>query len=455
MPTFHHRTVLPGHTAEAVWRWHAAPGAFGRLAPPWQALERLDTPPLAPGSTTAFTLRQGPVRWRWEAHNDPVEPPRRFVDTQRRGPFRRWMHTHAFEDTDAGAVIDDQVAWELPVPPLGRWVAGGAVRETLAAMFRFRADRLRSDLARHAAWADRPRLRVGITGARGLVGTALTHFLTTGGHTVVTMVRGTPRDGQVRWDPHGDGTDPADLRDLDAVVHLAGEPIAGRRWSAEQKARILRSRVEGTRHLARALARADGPRVLVSASAVGIYGDRREPCPEAAPAGEGFLAEVGTAWEAAAEPARAAGIRVVHPRIATVVSGRGGALDTLRPLFLAGLGGRLGDGRQPFPWIGLDDLVDILHESLWRDDLSGPVNACAPEIVTNGEFTAVFARVLRRPAIAHVPGPVLRLLTGELGQRLLLEGAPVVPSALDAIGFQWRHDRLEDALRQETGRYLP
>lgn len=293
-------------------------------------------------------------------------------------------------------------------------------------------------------------LRVLVTGASGFLGRALVPFLDAGGHTVLRAVRKeTAGPNEVLWDPErGLAADPQ-LGALDAVVHLAGESIFGARWSPAVKQRILTSRREGTRRLCESLARLEPrPRVLVAASAIGFYGDRGEELvDEHSPRGEGFLSEVCAAWEAATEPARAAGIRTVNLRLGVVLGKGGGALAKMLPPFRLGLGGRLGDGRQTVSWITLDDVLGVILHALRRDDLEGPVNAVAPHPVTNAELTKMLGRVLERPTIFPVPAVALRLVLGEMADEMLLASTRVAPMRLRETGFEDLHPDLEGALR--------
>ena len=299
--------------------------------------------------------------------------------------------------------------------------------------------------------ASAPRLRVAVTGATGLVGGALVPVLRAAGHRVDRVSRRSPAAGttDVQWDPTRGRLDPRALEGVDAVVHLAGESIAALRWTASVKERIRRSRVDGTRLLAETLGwLTRRPRVLVAVSAVGYYGHRGDTLlTEESPPGAGFLAEVCREWEAAADPARAAGIRVVHPRLGVVLSGQGGALPRIALPFRLGAGGVIGSGRQYWSWIELGDLVRIVELCLALDTLAGPVNAVAPEPVTNREFTRVLGRVLRRPAFVPFPALAVRLLLGEMGRALLLDSTRVLPRRLERAGFRFRHPGLAAALR--------
>ncbi len=297
------------------------------------------------------------------------------------------------------------------------------------------------------------RMRIAVTGSTGLIGRALVERLESSGHEVVRVVRPGRSEGlvpsmSVAWNPAVSRIDAEGLEGLDAVVHLAGEPIAARRWSPEQKERIGQSRVQGTALLAQTLARLDAPpAVLVSASAIGYYGDRGDELLDESSSGGGdFLAGVCRDWEAAADPARAAGIRVAHPRTGVVLSRSGGALAEMLPFFRLGIGGRIGDGSQWMSWISLHDEVEAL---LWllEADVEGPVNLTAPEPVTNRELTAALGRALRRPAVLPTPKPALWAKLGrELTEALLYSSARVVPAVLQRRGFQFTHTNITTAL---------
>jgi uncharacterized protein (TIGR01777 family) len=295
-------------------------------------------------------------------------------------------------------------------------------------------------------------VRVAITGSTGLVGSGVVTVLSSAGHEVVRLIRRVPAPGEkgvLRWDPEKGEIDSAGLEGLDAVVHLAGENIASGRWNAARKAAIGDSRVNGTRLLCEALAGlARPPKALVCASAIGYYGDRGEELlTEESPPGTGFLAEVSREWEAASEPAVRKGIRVVTLRIGVVLSPNGGALSRMLPLFRAGLGGVIGNGRQYVSWIALDDLVGIVLQALQSRELRGPVNAVAPVPVTNRELTEALGKVLSRPTLLPVPAFALRLSVGrEMADALLLASARVVPRRLEEAGYRFRFPELPAAL---------
>jgi len=297
--------------------------------------------------------------------------------------------------------------------------------------------------------------RIVISGATGLVGRALVEFLASWDHDVRRLVRVKPREaGEILWDPARGELDPMPLEGADAVVHLSGANIARRRWSEGRKRVLLASRQRGTRLLCETLARMPTPpRVLISASAVGYYGDRGDQwLDERSEPGHGFLPDVCCAWEAATEPARAKGIRVVSLRLGVVLSLKGGALAGMLPVFRLGLGGVLGSGCQYLSWIALQDVIAAIEHLIFSPSVNGPVNVIAPDPVTNREFTRVLGRVLHRPTLLPVPAWLCRALLGELGQALLLEGARVSCARLEQSGFRFRFRDLESALSAELGR---
>lgn len=292
-------------------------------------------------------------------------------------------------------------------------------------------------------------MKVLISGVTGLIGSAVKPLLTAEGHQVVGLTRRQPPgEGMIAWDPAAGVLDAAQLAGFDAVVHLAGENI-GSRWTPARKAQIRRSRVDGTRLLCERLASLDlPPQVLVCASAIGYYGDRGdEILTEESPPGEGFLAEVCQQWEAATEAAREKGIRVVNLRIGVVLSPEGGALPKMLTPFKLGLGGRIGSGRQYWSWIAREDVAGAIRHALLAEDLSGPVNATAPNPVTNAEFTKALGRVLGRPTVFPLPAAGARLMLGEAADDLLLGSARILPKRLQESNFRFRHPELDEALR--------
>lgn len=289
-----------------------------------------------------------------------------------------------------------------------------------------------------------------VTGSSGLIGTALRPALGQAGHRMIPMVRSEAGGDAVRWDPERGDIDAGGLEGVDAVVHLAGESIGNKRWNEAQKARIKESRTRGTGLLAGTLAKlARPPKVLISGSAIGFYGDRGdEVVTESSRAGGGFLAELCVAWEAAAAPAREAGIRVGHLRTGIVLSGLGGALPRMLLPFKLGVGGKLGSGSQWMSWIAIDDVAGAIVHLLGDDAPAGPVNLTAPNPVTNADFTRALGRAVRRPTVIPVPKFGLKaLLGGQMAEELLLFSQRALPTRLLDTGYTFTHPEIDDALR--------
>jgi len=293
-----------------------------------------------------------------------------------------------------------------------------------------------------------------MTGSTGLIGRAATSTLRSRGHRVRAIVRTPPKEDQIGWRPDEGRIDQQGLEGLDAVIHLAGENIADRRWTTAQMARIRESRVAGTDLLARTLARLDRPpRTFLSASAIGYYGDAGDTVlDETAGAGTGFLSELAQTWENATSPAAEAGIRVSLMRTGVILSPTGGALAKMLPIFRAGLAGRLGSGRQWMSWISLDDAVGAILHLLLLGDASGPVNLVAPTPVTNAEFTRTLAGLLRRPALLPVPALALCIAVGRMADDALLASTRVQPGQLLEQGYAFQHPTLRQALQHVLGR---
>ncbi|MBI1349838.1 MAG: TIGR01777 family protein [Actinomycetales bacterium] len=292
-------------------------------------------------------------------------------------------------------------------------------------------------------------MKVAITGASGLIGTALVQHLRAEGHDVVRLVRRTAQaPDEVSWDPAAGTMDLDGLTGTEGVVNLSGAGVGDRRWTDPYKREILDSRIDSTHTIVTAITQLDPmPRVLVSASAIGFYGDTgNRAVDETAPAGQGFLADVVRAWEAASVPAATAGIRVANPRTGLVVSSRGGAWARMFPLFKWGLGGKLGPGSQYWSWISMRDEVRALQFLLEDDSLSGPVNLTAPLPVTNAEVTRVMGKVLGRPTILPAPAFALKAVLGEFSTEVL-GSARVLPSALESAGFHFEDGTIESAIR--------
>lgn len=436
---------------EEVFAWHTRPGAFDRLSPPWDSAKVLHYGGIRDGERVILRVN-APWPRKWIAEHEDYIEGLQFKDRQIRGPFPKWVHTHRVETALDGdprtCQMHDRIEFKLPAGPLGAIAYKFFIRKKIQAMFDHRHATLIADLVDHRKYGHKQKkLTVAITGASGMIGRALSAFLTTGGHTVKPVER---QDGLT--------FDIAPIRGADVLVHLAGEPVA-QRWNQDTKDRIRHSRVDRTRLLCEQLARlpdAERPRVMLSGSATGVYGDRDDailtedsrPGPK-----DNFLADVAQGWESATALATEAGVRVVHLRTGIVLHPQSGALRKMLPAFKLGLGGRLGKGDQYMSWITLDDHVRAMLHAIYDKRLVGPVNLVAPDPVTNRQFTKTLAKILRRPALIPAPRFALKTAFGEMADAALLSSQRVEPMRLRAVGFHFRQPRLEQALRELLGRH--
>lgn len=455
METFERQTSLPASVAEA-FAWHERPGALDRLIPPWENVQVEQRPEgIQNGARVVLLNRMGPLGFRWLAEHDTYEPPHKFRDIQLSGPFAKWEHTHRFAaEGPVQSCLEDKIDYRLPGGWLGRLVGRKLIQQRIARMFAYRHTTTIDDLAAHARYKDQGIMQVAVTGAGGLVGSTIVPLLTTGGHGVTPLVRREAKPGEVTWDPQAATFDASKLDGVDAVVHLAGENIAGGRWTDAMKKKIRDSRVKGTRVLCEGLARMQHPpKALVCASAIGYYGRRGdELLDENSPPGEGFLPDVCVEWEQACQPARDAGIRVVNVRLGVVLSPREGALKKMLLPFKLGLGGKIASGQQYWSWVSIDDAAGAIYHALMTPGLSGPVNGVAPNTVTNLDFTKTLGRVLGRPTIFPMPAFAARLALGEMADDLLIGSTRVTPKRLLETGYEFRQPELEGALRHLLGK---
>lgn len=443
------KSVQVAVPVDRLWGWHCQPGAFERLAPAWQKLALAgEHSALEDGSEVCFHLQKGPIRLKWRARLGPVEPPRRFVDTQVEGPFAFWQHAHEMiGESEGRSKLVDTVTYALPaglggVPPFK-----GLARKEIERLFAFRHRRMTMDLERHPGELPGRGKIVLISGSTGLIGRRMVPYLRSLGYAVRGLTRGKGAGWLYHWEPSSGSVDPEAFQDVDAVIHLAGENIASGRWTAARRQRIMDSRVSGTRTLVDAMTNAQKrPSVFISASGVNFYGSGPERKTEDLPAGGGFLAEVCRRWEEEALKAREHGIRTVCLRTGIVLDPLGGALAKMLPVFKLGLGGRIGSGQQAFPWIAMDDLLDIYERAIRDVDLSGPVNAVHPERTDQLGFSRTLAAVLKRPAFMPVPAFAVRTVLGQMGEETLLADLPVEPAVLESEGHAFRFDSLRAAL---------
>jgi hypothetical protein len=450
---------LPVSAADA-YAWHARPGAFARLQPPWEESQLMRVEPPSSGLVDGarWTIRTkvlGPKHMDYIAELHGVEPGVKYEDREIHGPFAAWNHEHRFVATGATCRLEDRIQYRLPFLPFSLPMTP-SIRARLQGMFAYRHRLTIEDLKRHEQISNRPRLHVAMTGSRGLIGRELVAFLTSGGHRVTRLVNGQFQKPQfddgttwTEWNPQAPlpaGT----LHGVDALVNLAGDGIATGRWTAAKKQRLRDSRVTPTKHLADAVAR-DGVPTFLSGSAIGIYGHRGdETLDETAAVGEGFLAKLAHDWEESAfSEHRTPNTehRVVLLRTGIVLSPRGGALAKQLLPFKLGGGAVLGDGRQWMAWIDIQDMVYAIHHILMTPTICGPVNLTAPEPTTNRDFGRALAMVLKRPYLLTAPSFALRILFGQMADDAILSSTRVLPSVLQQHGYEFFQPRLQESLR--------
>ena len=436
--------------ARSVYRWHLSPGAFLSLMPPWESL-RLVGPDTGIWPGCVRQLRVTPLGIPWWALHDQFEEGRHFRDLQQRGPCKRWAHRHRFEPDGEGACwLNDEVDFELPLAPLSSLVLP-LLRAQFQAMFLYR-HRVTADFLR-IPWSGAP-LRLAVTGSSGLIGRQLVPFLTTAGHRVLRLVR-RPAQGpdEVYWNPSEDRVSP-ELEGLDGLIHLAGKGVLDGNFGRAHRNEIWSSRVDATEHLVAGLARLQQPpRVFLSASGIGYYGNRADSvCEEDSSRGDGFLADVCEAWERASLPLEKRGTRRVVVRLGAVLNLRGGALPLLYYSALCGPTWRIGDGQQPFSWVAMEDVLGMIGEALIDPRWSGCFNGVAPQPTTLGEWARAVGDSLGGRPQFSLPEKFVKFVLGQRAE-LFFGSCRARPSRALALNYSFRSPDLMGCLSHGLGRY--
>jgi uncharacterized protein (TIGR01777 family) len=442
-----------------VFQWHERPGALERLVPPWDPLDVVfKSPGIDRGARTVMKIPAHPlpVKLTWVAAHTEYTRNKSFQDQQIKGPFKHWVHTHLFTPEGNHCRMEDRVEFALPFYMLGALGGNAAIHRKLNRIFRYRHATLKQDLAHHRSRNNQRPLTILISGASGVVGSALIPFLTTGGHRVIRLVRNpSPQHpNEIYWDPFKGELDLKDIHAIDAAIHLSGENIGQGRWTRRKKQKIIDSRNRTTRVLAQKLSHmAKPPRVFICASAIGFYGHRGDSImTETNECGADFISGVCNEWETSASPAMDKGIRVAFLRIGVVLTPRGGALQKFLLPFNLGMGGKIGSGSQYISWISIDDLIYAIYHIINNDALHGPVNLVSPTPVTNARFTRTLGKVLKRPTLFTIPAGIIQALYGEMGREILLASTRVMPQKIMDAGFDFRYPDLELAMRHLLGR---
>ena len=461
MPIFTHNAEHQASQKE-IWDWYNSPGAFRRIMPEWEGIRPINAGALRDGEETIFKVSLGPIKQKWIARHHSVVEGESFADRMMKGPFGAWNHQHKFiPGKDGVTTVSDNVEYKLPLHIFTGWSAGLTVLPRMRQMFHFRSTRVTKDLLRIQATSDKPRQKVLVSGSTGMIGLQLCAFLEAAGHDVYRLMRKTTKlppdvnsSNVIRWDDLSGKILEGDMNGFDTVIHLAGAGIGDKRWSKKRKKLIRDSRVIPTQNLSKVLASLDKPpKALLCASAVGFYGNRGdEVLDEQSSRGEDFLSDICSEWENASQGAKDAGIKVVHLRTGIVVSPLGGALAKLLLPAKMGGGGPIGGGRQMQSWISLDDQIYAIHHLMMTDSSEGPYNLTAPNPVSQKQFAKVLGKVLRRPAFMPLPGFVMRIMFGEMGKKLVLEGQDARPNRLLDSGFEFTYTDIESCFRNCLGR---
>jgi uncharacterized protein len=450
-------------SAKELFKWHSNKGALERLTPYWEKVrvkEQFGT--IRNGDWIKLSISLGGIPLTWHLTHVEYQEGEQFCDQQApgllSGPFNYWKHKHIIRKLDDNkSILEDKINYKFHLGFLGKILTDAFIKAKLERLFRYRYEITKGDIQNSKLLKKEIKpMKILIAGSSGLVGNELVDFLKHQGHEVVKLIRSKNKiNNSIYWNPELGELDENSLEAFDAVINLAGENIANKRWTKQQKQKIKESRIKSTTLLSNKLSRLKNPpKVFICASAIGFYGDRPFVVlnEDSYPAKGDFLSETCKEWEAATNPAAEAGIRVINARFGIILSPKGGALAKLLLPFQLGLGGILGDGKQVMSWIALDDVIYAINYLLQDDTIAGPVNFTSPEPVTNLEFTKTLGKVLSRPTIFPVPAFAAKLAFGEMAEALLLSSARVQPVKLVASRFKYAYPDLESALKHLLGK---
>lgn len=438
-----------------TYTWHTRDGALQRLLPPWQQITLLHkSGGIAPGGKVLLKMGLGPFSMLWESHHIEEQPEVMFHDIQAQGPFAYFSHTHSFSGIGNQTRIDDTLDYRLPGHRFLPKAVTAYAENEFTRMFRYRETMLKHDLALHKRYSGQ-KLRILISGASGVLGRKLVPMLTTGGHEVYRLVRRPIRDNKTEffWDPEKGLIDIGSTPQLDAVIHLAGEYIGLKRWSSEGQARVMNSRRNGTQLLAEALVRLpQRPKVFLSASAIGIYGDcGSDWVTETRPIGQGFVPDVCREWEKPTEVAEQAGIRTILMRLGIGLTATGGALPHLLSTRPLGLFRHFGNGRHFISWVSAEDMIAAMLHCLHTESIRGPVNIAAPDPSTNTEVMQTLAAATKSRFLPSIPAGLLRWCYGPMADELILSSCRISSAKLQSTGFTYSFPSLHQVITHELG----
>lgn len=424
-----------------AFAWHMRPGALKRLLPPWSKVDFLFPPPIpSDKAQVGLKVHQGPFFFKWILEHKQIK--QGFSDKQIKGPFSSYLHIHKFIPIDSqSCILSDEIAFSTFS------FLEKNIQKKLATLLHWRQGIIKEDLQLLYKYQSPP-LKILLSGASGFIGSLLKVFLQLAGHNVIRLVRHKQEMDfdAIYWDPISGQFSEQDLENFDAVFHLAGAPIA-HRWTNSYRRKLFISRCRDSRLLSQALSRLRSPpKTIISASAIGFYGDRREELTEASSPGKGFLASLCQEWESAWEAMEKRGSRIVYARFGIVLGAKGGMLHQILPLYRLGLGGRIGDGNQYLSWIGIDDAVSALYHLLLTEEVGGAVNIVAPYPIKQKDFSAILAKKLHRMQLCHLSSRLVSLIFGDMGKEMLLSSTRSYPQKLLESGYSFRYPRMQEAL---------
>ena len=440
---FQYFSRLP-FSASKVFQWHLQPGALERMIPPWMNIRILEKgSPSQVGSLTVLELRVLWMRMLWYARHSSFTAGIEFMDKQERGPFCSFQHIHRVTSVDSFCILSDIIEYRAPF-----FLQESYVQKQLERQFAFRHRRILSDLSVLQKYGRAPQ-RILVSGASGMVGQSLCAFLAVSGHEVFRLKRQESDLAAhiIGWDPlQKRSYTTEDFEGFDAVIHLAGENIAAKKWSKKQREILVQSRCDDTRLLSQILSNlARPPKVFISASAVGIYGDRQEEyLTEDSTIASDFLGKLCAGWEEASSLLTNRGVRRVQARFGYILDPQGGMLKQMLPVFRMGLGGKIGSGKQIMPWVALDDVVYGIYHCLMESSLSGPINMVAPKPIEQKEFARILAKAVHRSYFFSVPALLLKILLPQRAEALLLRSAHVLPKKLQDSGYEFIYRDLRE-----------
>ena len=431
--------------ASFIYDWHTRDGAFERLLPPWERVQLIQSDGAFDRRSVYLKMKRYGLSFYWTAQHRDVIPGRQFVDEQVKGPFKSWRHSHVFHPLadDRTKMVDD-IDLAMPLSFLSHALMGRSIKHDISRMLSYRHGIVTHDLQLQYEWPLEPQV-IAITGASGLIGRSLVHFLRAAGHTVKLLVRKNRPDWsyELCWDPEVGILD--DFSDVSTVIHLAGESIASPlRWTEQKKNRLVRSRIRSTQALVQQFR--DVPNrihTFICASAVGIFPSSKQVMTESSPHGDRFLSRLVSDWEAECDPIRDR-IRVCNARFGVVLHPSGGMIQRLRPLMRAGVLGRVGDGDQYMSWVALDDALRAIYFMMANPALNGPINVVAPHAQPQLDWVKEWARASFRPALVPLPKGVVNDVMGEMGHELLLQSQRVSPKKLTEANFRFQCPTMTD-----------